>query len=184
MSKQLVREGKLDRLTTAEALRDFLQKIISAAKFELRADVRAAEPGSGTEEGQAEVFADLDGKDKEILIARSGEVLKALEHLALRALRLEPAFHEKIHLDCGGYRAIRFEELRMTARVAAERVLASKQPFQLNAMSSRERRIVHLALREQTDLRTESDGEGPRRSVVVYPADYKAAAKPGRRTLP
>jgi len=43
-------------------------------------------------------------------------------------------------------------------------------------MSSRERRIVHLALREQTDLRTESSGIGPERSVAVYPKDYKGAA--------
>ncbi|HTZ46059.1 MAG TPA: R3H domain-containing nucleic acid-binding protein [Verrucomicrobiae bacterium] len=170
MSKQLVREGKLDRLATAEALRDFLQQIISAAKFELTVKVRAAEPESGSEEGQAEVFADMDGKDKEILIARSGEVLKALEHLAFRALRLEPAFHEKIHLDCGGYRALRFEELRMTARVAAERVLASKQPFQLNAMSSRERRIVHLALKDMPGVRTESAGTGEERHIVIHPA--------------
>jgi len=100
--------------------------------LELTVTVRAAEPSAGGEEGEAEVFADLDGKDKEILLARGGEVLKALEHLAFRALRLEPAFHEKIHLDCAGFRALRFEELRMTARVAAERVQSSRQPFQLN----------------------------------------------------
>jgi spoIIIJ-associated protein len=47
-------------------------------------------------------------------------------------------------------------------------------------MSSRERRIVHLALREEKDLRTESDGEGGRRSVVVYPENYKTAV-PVRR---
>jgi spoIIIJ-associated protein len=53
-------------------------------------------------------------------------------------------------------------------------------------MSSRERRIVHLALRDQTDLRTESDGEGFNRCVVLYPADYKPAAssRQARRTLP
>jgi spoIIIJ-associated protein len=52
-------------------------------------------------------------------------------------------------------------------------------------MSSRERRIVHLALRDQTDLRTESDGEGFNRCVVLYPADYKpAATRQTRRTLP
>jgi spoIIIJ-associated protein len=170
MSKQLVREGKLDREATAEELRDFLQTVISSGKLELTVKVRAAEAGSGREEGHAEVFADLDGKDKEILIARGGEVLKALEHLAFRALGLEPAFHEKIHLDCGGYRAIRFEELRMTARVAAERVLASKQPFQLNAMSSRERRIVHLALKDMPGVRTESAGTGEERHIVIHPA--------------
>jgi spoIIIJ-associated protein len=177
MSKEFVREGKLDREAAAEALRDFLQKIVRAAHFELSVKVRTAEPSSGTVEGEAEVFADLDGRDKEILVARGGEVLKALEHLAFRALGLEPAYHEKIHLDCGGFRALRFEELRMTARVAAERVLASKQPFQLNAMSSRERRIVHLALKDMPGVRTESIGAGEERHVVIQPAKNEAEVK-------
>jgi len=100
-------------------------------------------------------------------------VLKAFEHLAFRALRLEPAYHEKIHIDSGGYRALRFEELRMTARVAAERVQTSHQPFRLNPMSSRERRIVHLALKDMSGIRTESAGVGEERQVVIHPADSK-----------
>jgi spoIIIJ-associated protein len=170
MTKELVQDGKLDRAAAAEALKEFLQKIIRASKFELSVRVRAADSSNSTEEGEAEVFADLDGKDKEILTARGGEVLKSLEHLAFRALGLDPAFHEKIHLDCGGFRALRFEELRMTARVAAERVLSSKQPFQLNAMSSRERRIVHLALKDMPGVRTESAGSGEERHIVIHPA--------------
>jgi spoIIIJ-associated protein len=169
MTNPVLRDGKLDREAAAEALRQFLQRIIHAGKFELTATVRTADPASGTEEGEAEVFADLDGRDKEILMARGGEVLKALEHLAFRALGLEPAFHEKIHLDCGGFRALRFEELRMTARVAAERVLLSKQPFELNPMSSRERRIVHLALKDMPGVRTESVGTGEERRIVIHP---------------
>jgi len=168
MSKEFVRQGKLDREAAAEELRQFLEKIIRAGKLELHVKVRTAVPSS--EEGQPEVFADLDGKDKEILMARGGEVLKALEHLAFRALNLEPAYHEKIHLDCGAYRALRFEELRMTARVAAERVIASRQPFQLNPMSSRERRIVHLALKDMPGVRTESAGAGEDRHIVIHPA--------------
>jgi spoIIIJ-associated protein len=170
MTKELVQDGKLDRAAAAEALKDFLQKIIRASKFDLSIKVRSADSSNHSEEGEAEVFADLDGKDKEILIARGGEVLKSLEHLAFRALGLDPAFHEKIHLDCGGFRALRFEELRMTARVAAERVLSSKQPFQLNAMSSRERRIVHLALKDMPGVRTESAGSGEERHIVIHPA--------------
>jgi spoIIIJ-associated protein len=169
MAKELVREGKLDREATAEALRDFLERIVRAGKLELTVSVRTTEASNNTEEGEAQVFADLDGKDKELLIARGGEVLKALEHLAFRALGLDPSFHEKIHLDCGGFRALRFEELRMTARVAAERVIASKQPFQLNAMSSRERRIVHLALKDMAGVRTESVGTGEERHIVIHP---------------
>ena len=95
MTKELVREGKLDREATAEALRDFLQKIVKAGKLELSVKVRAAESVSGTEEGEAEVFADLDGKDKEILVARGGEVLKALEHLSFRALGWSPRITKK-----------------------------------------------------------------------------------------
>jgi len=170
MMKELVHEGKLDRAAAAEALREFLQTMLRAGGLDLKVSVRAVELSVGGEEGEAEVLADLDGRDKEILLARSGEVLKALEHLAFRALRLEPAFHEKIHLDCSGYRALRFEELRMTARVAAERVQSSRQPFPLNPMSSRERRIVHLALKDFPGVRTESIGTGEERQVVIHPA--------------
>jgi spoIIIJ-associated protein len=170
MANELVHGGKLDRATAADALREFLQNMVRASGLHLAVTVRAAEPASSTEEGEAEVFADLGGPDKEILIARGGEVLKALEHLAFRALRLDPAFHEKIHLDCGGYRALRFEELRMTARVAAERVQTSRQPFHLSPMSSRERRIVHLALKDFPGVRTESVGTGEERKVVIHPA--------------
>lgn len=173
MAQELIRDGKLDRQATAEALRHFLENMMRASGLELKVSVRAvSSDGAGTE-GDAEVLADLDGKDREILLGHSAEVLKAFEHLAFKALRLEPSFHEKIHIDSGGYRALRFEELRMTARVAAERVQTSRQPFQLNPMSSRERRIVHLALKDMTGVRTESVGMGEDRQVVIHPADSK-----------
>jgi spoIIIJ-associated protein len=173
MAQELIRDGKLDRQATAEALRQFLENIVRVSGLDLKVNVRPV--AAGPAEGDAEVLADLDGRDKEILLEHSAEVLKAFEHLAFRALRLEPAFHEKIHIDCGGYRALRFEELRMTARVAAERVQTSKQPFRLNPMSSRERRIVHLTLKEMPGVRTESIGVGEERQVVIHPADGKPA---------
>ena len=175
MTQELIRDGKLDREATAEALKSFLESIVRASTLELKVSVRAVAPGTAGVEGDAEVLADLDGRDKEILLGHNAEVLKAFEHLAFKALRLEPAYHEKIHVDSAGYRALRFEELRMTARIAAERVQSSRQPFQLNPMSSRERRIVHLALKEMTGVRTESIGVGEERQVVIHPADKKTA---------
>jgi spoIIIJ-associated protein len=77
------------------------------------------------------VFADLSGRDKDLLLERGAELLHAIEHLALRALRLEPPLARQNPLDSGGHRALRLEELRMTARVAAERVQTSRQPFKL-----------------------------------------------------
>ncbi|MGC1619971.1 MAG: R3H domain-containing nucleic acid-binding protein [Candidatus Acidiferrum sp.] len=173
MAQELIREGRLDRQAAAGALRQFLDEIVRVSGLDLKVQVRAVDSSGADASGDAEVIADLDGRDKEILLERNGEVLKAIEHLAFRALRLEPTYHEKIHLDSGGYRALRFEELRMTARVAAERVQSSQQPFRLNPMSSRERRIVHLALKEMPGVRTESVGMGEERQVVIHPAKAK-----------
>jgi spoIIIJ-associated protein len=171
MTQELVHNGTLDREAAATALREFLEKTVRAAGFQLKVTVNAvADVG-----GEAEVVADIDGRDKELLLERGGELLRALEHLAFRVLRLEPEWHEKIHIDCGGYRALRFEELRMTAKVAAERVQTTKQPFRLNPMTSRERRIVHLALKDMPGVRTESVGMGEHRQVVIHPADSKPA---------
>ncbi|MGB2591949.1 MAG: R3H domain-containing nucleic acid-binding protein [Candidatus Acidiferrum sp.] len=170
MAQDLIRDGKLDRQAATEALRKFLEELMRVSGLELKVKVQANAPDAASD---AEVIADLDGRDKEILLERNAELLKAIEHLAFRALRLEPTFHEKIHLDSGGYRALRFEELRMTARVAAERVQSSNQPFRLNPMSSRERRIVHLALKDLPGVRTESVGVGEDRQVVIHPAKAK-----------
>jgi len=177
MIPELIRDGKLDREATASALRQFLEESIRAAGFQLKVTVRTAPPDA---DDDVEVLADLDGRDREVLLERNAEVLKAIEHLALKALRLEPVWHEKIHIDSGGYRALRFEELRLTARVAAERVQTSRQPFRLNPMSSRERRIVHLALKDMPGVRTESIGAGEERQVVIHPAGASANARPPR----
>ena len=176
MAQELIKDGHLDRDAAVNALQEFLDKTVRAGGFQLKATVHAVAADAGSD---AEVIADLDGRDKELLLEHGAELLKAFEHLAFRALRLEPAFHEKIHLDCGGYRALRFEELRMTAKVAAERVQTSKQPFRLNPMSSRERRIVHQALKDMPGIRTESVGTGEERQVVIHPAGT-AGSKPAK----
>lgn len=176
MPQNLFENGVLNRSAAAESLELFLHELIRAAKLELTVSVNAVAPGGVSDGGGAEVFADLSGRDKELLLDRGAELLHAIEHLALRALRLEPPWQDKVMLDSGGHRALRIEELKMTARVAAERVQGSRQPFKLNPMSARERRIVHLALQEFPGVRTESIGMGEHRQVVIHPAD----SKPGR----
>ena len=171
MTYNLIENGQLNRSAAAEALRKFLEETIRAGKFDLKASVRALDPAVAPEDGGAEIFADLTGRDNELLLERGAELLQSIEHLAHRALRLEPPFQDKIFLDCAGYRALRVEELKMMARAAAERVQTSRQPFKLNPMNSRERRIVHLALQSVPGIRTESIGVGPTRQVVIHPAN-------------
>ena len=176
MMQNLIENGRLVRAAAKESLREFLEEIIRSAKLDLQATVRALPEGAAPEDG-AEVFADFSGADTGLLMERGGELLQSIEHLAYRALRLEPPFQDKVFLDCAGYRALRVEELKMMARAAADRVQISRQPFKLNPMPSRERRVVHLALQAFPGVRTESIGSGAERQVVVYPAEAKGSAR-------
>src|SRR5229473_4966024 len=175
-----------DKIAAAKKINEFLQAVVTHGGLRLKYRIIVDPPLPENRDWEKpEILVDFAGPDSALLLDRGGELLRALELLALEILRLASGEHEKIAFDCKNQRATRFQELRMAASVAAEKVRQTGTPFHFAPMSSRERRIVHLALRDQTDLRTESDGEGMRRCVVVYPADYKpAAGKPAKRTIP
>lgn len=174
----------MDKLATANRINEFLQSVVTDGGLHLKYRI-VVDPPPQSEWEKPEIFVDFSGPDSALLLDRGGELLRSLELLALEILHLPSGEHEKISFDCRNQRANRFKELRMAATVAAEKVRQTGTPYEFAPMSSRERRMVHLALREQTDLRTESSGEGFNRCVVLYPADYKpAVAKPARRTIP
>jgi spoIIIJ-associated protein len=116
-----------------------------------------------------EIIVVFDGPDKELLLERGAELLLALEYLAVRSLKLEPPFFDRIRFDSGDFRSLRIAELMLSAKVAAQRVRETKQPFRLNPMAPRERRIVHLALKDLQGIRTTSEGIGEERQVVILP---------------
>ena len=112
---------------------------------------------------------DFTGADADLLLERNGALLDALEHVVLKAVRLPEAHIGKITFDCKEWRRLRAEELKLTAQIAAERVVETGDPFALSPMTPWERRIVHLALRDRPNLRTMSEGVGPERKVVILP---------------
>src|SRR4029453_13893906 len=112
--------GQLNRAAAAEALRKFLEETVRSGKLDLKVSVRALASDGKPDEGGGETLADLSGSDKDLLLERGAELLQSIEHLAHRALRLEPPFQDKLFLDCAGSRALRVEELKMMARAAAE----------------------------------------------------------------
>ena len=120
----------------------------------------------------------FSGPDVEYLLANKAELLLALEQLTLEHLRAASDEHSHICFDANDHRALRMEELRMSALAAAEKVQKTRAPFHFSPMNSRERRIIHLALREQTAVRSESVGMAPNRQVVVVPADMKELPPP------
>ncbi len=115
-----------------------------------------------------EIAVELTGADTPLLLARNGELLHAIEHIAAKILRLEPEEHDRIFFDAEGFKATRNRELGLMAEMAVEKVRATGRPFSFAPMSSRERRILHLAL-AKSGLPTASSGEGPGRFVVLYP---------------
>ena len=164
------RPAEFDRAAMAAGLARFLDEFIRGTRLELRFDIRESAPGAGGEFEQPEILAEFKGPDQDLLLERQGELLLAVEYLALRCLHLPPSQHDRIRLDCAGWRALRLEELKLSAQVAAERVRESKQPFRFNPMPARDRRVIHLALSDVAGVRTASEGAGDHRQVVIYPA--------------
>ncbi len=127
-----------------------------------------------------DVLVRFTGADVDLLLANKAELLLALEQLTMEALGMAPEEHSRLCFDANDHRMLRIEELRMSAQAAAERVKKTRVPFHFSPMNSRERRILHLALRDETEVRSESVGEGPIRQVVVVPADMKTLPEPIR----
>src|SRR6266536_804124 len=172
----------MNKIESANQLNTFLSGVVKHAGLKLKYRITVDPPMAEDRDWERpEILVEFAGPDSTLLLERGAELLRSLELLAMEMLRLPGNEHEKINFDCMGHRKARLEELRMTARVAADRVRQSGAPYQFAPMSSRERRIVHLALRDEQDLRTESDGEGLQRSVVLYPKDYKSAPRPASR---
>ena len=168
-----------DKIAVAKRINELLTNVIKLGGFKLKYRI-VVDPPWAAEDRDWErplILVDFSGSDTSLLLERGGDLLRAFEHICKEACRLGPEDHDKVTFDAMGFRKARFDELKMAAKVAAERVQQTKSPYEFGAMSSRERRIIHLALKEHEDLRTESEGEGPARHLVVYPKDYKPRPK-------
>jgi spoIIIJ-associated protein len=174
-----------DKVAAANKINEFLGAVVAHVNLRLKYRITVDPPLPEARDWEKpEILVQFAGPDSPLLLEHGGELLRALELLALEILRLPANEHEKLCFDCMNSRALRLEELRIAADVAAEKVRKSGVPYSFAPMSSRERRILHLALRDHADLHTESEGEGLRRFVVLYPKNYKPAGKPARKTVP
>lgn len=125
-------------------------------------------PSSSSCPANPEITVELSGPDTPLLLARNGELLLAIEHIAAKILRLESEDHDRISFDADGFKATRNRELDLMAEMAIQRVRATGAPYSFSPMTSRERRILHLSL-AKSGLPTASSGTGPGRFVVLYP---------------
>ena len=125
-----------------------------------------------TEDG----IINLVGEDAGVVIGRYGETLKALEYITNLVCH-DDMSTRRVRFDCGGYRGRREQTLARLAESVAREAVHKGTPVSLEPMSSWERRIVHIALRDNRSVDTRSIGEEPVRRVLVCP---KAGASEGR----
>lgn len=163
----------------AKTIAAFLQTLLTSSGLQLHFDIQATKHPAMTGAAEAqpsrssspepEVSVEFAGPDSGLLVARNGELLHAIEHLAAKVLRFEPEEHDRISFDAENFKLLRQRELQMIAEAGVERVRHTRRPFAFPPMNSRERRLLHLALRD-SGLTTASSGLGPRRFVTLYPA--------------
>jgi spoIIIJ-associated protein len=111
----------------------------------------------------------ITGRNLGVLIGRRGDNLAALQFMVNLILSKNRRQWPRVVIDVENYRAKREEALRGLADRIAFRVRRNGRPFTLEAMPASDRRIIHLALRDRSDIETYSIGEGPARRVVVAP---------------
>jgi len=151
----LVREGDIAG--------DYLERLLDLLDYDGDIDL-------DVEAGRAVVSID-GGKDLGKLVGSRGQVLEALQELTRLAVQQETGVRSRLMLDVAGWRANRRRELRELGTSAAERVAKSGKPVRLQPMTPFERKVVHDAVVAIEGVTSESEGEEPRRRVVVIPEE-------------
>ncbi|MDY4691444.1 MAG: R3H domain-containing nucleic acid-binding protein [Atopobiaceae bacterium] len=115
---------------------------------------------------EGELILDVNGGDLAVLIGRHGRVLDALQLVISSIVSKRLGFHFPIVVDIEGYKNRRKQKIQTIARSAASRAKRSGK-VRLKPMNAYERRLVHLALIDDADVTTHSEGEDPERYVVI-----------------
>lgn len=143
-----------------EALRDLLEAIAQSSGLDVDVGV-----GCSAEE----IVGRFEGEDVGPLIGRHGQTIDAIQHLARRIVFKSGPSSTRVVVDADGYRARREADLREEADEAADEALESGEAIELEPMSASERRVVHEHLRLREDVATHSEGEEPKRFLVISP---------------
>ncbi len=107
--------------------------------------------------------------DSRFMIGRDGETLRSLNHLVRKMVEKTVGEEQsaKLFIDVNEYQKKRFDNLKTIAHMMAERARYFKSSIEIDPMPAYERRIVHMFLEGAKDIKTESEGSGPNRRVVI-----------------
>lgn len=152
---------ELDLETHAATIRSFLEGLLEA--FDLKGAVVVEAVDEETLEAR------VDGADLGLLIGPRGLTLQAVQELARAVLQKEGPGGPRLRVDVGGYRERRREALSRFAHTVAEQVLTTGTATSLEPMGAADRKVVHDTVNDIPGVHTTSEGEEPRRRVVIHP---------------
>ena len=142
--------------------RSVLQRIV---------DTITADTEISAEESSGKLFYNVSGGNAGIIIGKKGQTLDAIQSLVEKIVNKHNRHNDKIRIqiDVGGYLETRKANLEKLAERLADKSKRIRKPISLGQMSAYDRRIVHLALKNDPDIRTKSRGEGYMRKLVIFP---------------
>lgn len=124
---------------------------------------------------------DINGGNAAVLIGRRGQTLEAIQYLVEKIINKRRGKRVRIQVDVEGYAKNRRASLKKLAGRTAEKVKRTGKPATIGQMNAHDRRIVHMALKDDNAVRTQSVGEGYIRKLVIFPKkNFYRKRKPDR----
>ena len=169
--KGLAAYEQTDLNKLAPEARQILSDLIEKAGFKAAVEIRR--------NGDIPLL-DIVGEDLSLVIGKEGQTLSALEYLTNRILSQRHHMTRTIPVDAQGYREKRRQSLAALARRMAYKAKKTGRSIALNPMGARERRIIHLSLKNTPGIKTRSVGEGSERKVIISPVFRRFKGRPKR----
>jgi spoIIIJ-associated protein len=142
--------------TGKEALRRIIDFITSGAEIHVEA-------------GEDRILFNVEGGNAGVLIGKRGQTLEAIQYLVEKIVNRQSDTRIRIQIDVEGYLNNRRENLKNLARKLSEKAKSTGKPATIGQMNAHDRRIIHLTLKNDQGVRTQSIGDGFYRKLVIFP---------------
>ena len=149
---------------TVNVIRDTVKELIEKMGFFAEVEIKYEQ-----EDDQETIICNVRTEESSFLIGQHGVNLQALQHIARVLVRKKLDTSIRFTLDVNSYRQERNSSIVKFAQAAAAEAISEKRSIVLRPMSPYERRIVHMELSKNDQIKTESTGEGEERKVVISP---------------
>jgi len=153
-------------MDVGDTAREVIETIMN--KMQLEAKIK------DLKEGELKVYIELESKENSgLIIGRKGKTLESLQFILNLIVNYKTGSEKKIILDIEDYREKRERALRKMSKDIAQKVIKTGRPWILEPMNPFERRLIHLALQNDTRVTTKSEGQVIYRKIKIMPANYQ-----------